>query len=51
VTSTKKAVLLKCKITWNRYESSRSSEAGIRLGSSKNNSKKDIEKWTKIMLW
>jgi len=35
----------------NRYESSSSSEAGIKLGSSNNNSKKDIEKWTKIMLW
>ena len=35
----------------NRYERSRSSEDGIRLGSSNNNSKKDIEKWTKIMLW
>jgi hypothetical protein len=35
----------------NRYEHSRSSEGGIRLGSSNNNSNKHIEKWTKIMLW
>jgi hypothetical protein len=35
----------------NKYEHSRSSETGIRLGSSNKNSKKDIEKWTKVMLW
>jgi len=35
----------------NKHESSRPSEAGIRLGSSNNNSKKGNEKWTKIMLW